>query len=205
MQRIRMLTPDDGAALVALLTRVSPDTSYARFHGVVRVLTTPPLSRLLDLEQGRHEAVIAETDGGILAVARYVRDTPTSAEAEVAIVVADAWQRAGIGRKLMQELMTAAWQAGIRRFRATMMPESAPVRQFVSSLAPTTRGCIVDGKVVVTIDLPDSCQATRQRADEAVDGACASTSDPRSTRSTDSPARCGNTTSISFCLMHSGT
>jgi GNAT superfamily N-acetyltransferase len=74
---------------------------------------------------------------------------------EVAIVVADAWQRAGIGRKLMEEPMTAARQAGIRRFRATMMLESAPVRQFVRALAPTTRGCIVDGKVVVTIDLPD--------------------------------------------------
>jgi hypothetical protein len=72
-----MLTPDDGAALAALLTRVSPDTSYARFHGVVRVLTTPTLSRLLDLEQGRHEAVIAETGEGILAVARYVDRLPS--------------------------------------------------------------------------------------------------------------------------------
>lgn len=155
MPRIRMLTSDDRAALAALPTRVSPRSSYARFHGVVRVLTTPVLNRLLDLEQGRHEAVIAETDEGIVAVARYVRDTPTSAEAEVAILVADAWQRAGIGRTLMQELMTTARQAGIRRFRATMMLESAPVRQFVSALAPTTRGHIVDDKVVVTINLPD--------------------------------------------------
>jgi hypothetical protein len=81
---------DDRAALAALPTRVSADTSYARFHGVVRVLTTPTLDRLLDLEQGRHEAVIAEAEEGIVAVSRYVRDTPTSAEAEVAIVVADA-------------------------------------------------------------------------------------------------------------------
>jgi hypothetical protein len=36
-----MLTPDDRAALAALPTRVSADTSYARFHGVVRVLTPP--------------------------------------------------------------------------------------------------------------------------------------------------------------------
>jgi acetyltransferase len=150
-----MLTPDDRTALAALPTRVSPDTSYARFHGVVRALTTPTLNRLLDVEQGRHEAVIAETDEGIVAVARYVRDTPTSTEAEVAIVVADAWQRAGLGRKLMQELMTAAWQVGIRRFRATMMLESAPVRQFVTALAPTARGGLVDDKVVVIIDLPD--------------------------------------------------
>ena len=149
-----MLTPDDRAALAALPTRVSADTSYARFHGVVRVLTTPTLDRLLDLERGRHEAVIAEADEGIVAVARYVRDTTTSAEAEVAIVVADAWQRTGIGRKLMQELMTAAQQAGITRFRATMMPESASVRQFVMALAPAARGRVVDGKIVVTIDLP---------------------------------------------------
>jgi acetyltransferase len=150
-----MLTPDDRAALAALPTRVSPDTSYARFHGVVRVLTTPALNRLLDLDQGRHEAVIAETDEGIVAVARYVRDTPTSAEAEVAIVVADAWQRAGIGRRLMRELMTAARRAGIRRFRATMMLENGSARQFVAALAPTARGRFVDGKLVVTIHLPE--------------------------------------------------
>lgn len=154
MPRIRMLTPDDRAALAALPTRVSPDTSYARFHGFVRALTTPVLNRLLDLEQGRHEAVIAETDEGIVAVARYVRDTPTSADAEAAIVVADAWQRTGVGRALMRELMTVARQAGIRRFRATMMIESASVRQFVTALAPTTRGRFVDGKLVVLIDLP---------------------------------------------------
>jgi hypothetical protein len=100
MPRIRMLTPRDWAALSALPTRVSSDTLYARFHGVVRVPTTPTLSRLLDLERGRHEAVIAETDEGIVAVARCVRDTPTPVEAEVAIVVADAWQRAGVGRTI---------------------------------------------------------------------------------------------------------
>jgi GNAT superfamily N-acetyltransferase len=155
MPRIRMLTPNDRAALAALPTRVSTDTSYARFHGFVRILTTPALNRLLDLEQGRHEAVIAETEEGIVAVARYVRDSPASADAEAAIVVADAWQRAGVGRALMQELMTVAWQAGVRRFRATMMPESAPIRQFVGVLAPTTRGHFVDGKLVVLIDLAD--------------------------------------------------
>lgn len=155
MPRTRMLTPDDRGALAALLTRVSPDTSYARFHGFVKELTTPVLNRLLDLEQGRHEAVIAETDEGIVAIARYVRDTPTSADAEAAIVVADAWQRAGLGRELMHELMTAARQSGVRRFRATMMAESAPARQFVATLAPTARGRFVDDKVVVMIDLPD--------------------------------------------------
>jgi acetyltransferase len=151
-----MLTPDDRAALAALPTRISPDTSYARFHGVVRALTTQTLERLLDLEQGRHEAVIAEIDEGIVAVARYVRDAPASDSAEAAIVVADSWQRAGIGRTLMQELMTAASQAGIRHFRATMMLESAPVRRFVTALAPTARGRIVDGKLVVIIDFPST-------------------------------------------------
>lgn len=154
MPRIRMLTPDDRAALAALPARVSADTSYARFHGVVRVLTPQTLDRLLDLEQGRHEAVIAEADEGIVAVARYVRDTPTSAEAEVAIVVADAWQRTGIGRKLMRELMTTAGQAGISRFRGSMLPESASVRQFIAALAPTAPERFIDGKLVVTIDLP---------------------------------------------------
>ena len=159
MPRTRMLTRDDRAALAALPTRVSPETSYARFHGVVRTLTTPALNRLLDLEPGRHEAVIAETGEGIVAVARYVRDDPGSAEAEVAIVVADEWQRTGVGRTLMRELMATAWPAGIRRFRATMMLESGAVRQFITALAPTARGRIVDGKLVVIIELAEPAPA----------------------------------------------
>lgn len=159
MPRMRMLTPDDRAALAALSTRMSPGTSYARFHGVVGALTTPTLDRLLDLEEGRHEAVIAETDEGIVAVARYVRDAPASDSAEAAIVVADAWQRAGIGRTLMQELMITASQAGIHHFRATMMLENHSVRQFVTALAPKASRHIVDGKLVVLIDLPEPSPA----------------------------------------------
>jgi len=54
----------------------------------------------------------------------------------------------------MQELMTAAWQAGISRFRGTMMLDSASVRQFVTALAPTAPERFIDGKLVVIIDLP---------------------------------------------------
>jgi hypothetical protein len=35
---------------------VTTHPPYARCHGVVGALTTPTLNRLLDLEQGRHEA-----------------------------------------------------------------------------------------------------------------------------------------------------
>ena len=34
------------------------------------------------------------------------------------------------------------------------MPESASIHQFVTALAPTAPECFIDGKLVVTIELP---------------------------------------------------
>jgi len=67
--------------------------------------------------------VIAVDDRGIVAVARYARDETDPTTAEVAILVADEWQHRGVARELMRPLMARARDAGIRRFRAEILPE----------------------------------------------------------------------------------
>jgi RimJ/RimL family protein N-acetyltransferase len=120
------------------------------------MLTEKTLDVLLDLEVGRHEAVVAEDDKGICGVARYVRDRPESTTAEVAIVIADEWQHRGVAKEIMHALMRAARGAGIEHFRARIMPENKAARAFFSKLAPTTREHFYDGDAIATVALDDA-------------------------------------------------
>lgn len=154
--RIRPLSGEDRAALAELPKRVSAESAISRFHAGVTVLTDNTLDQLLDIEVGRHEAVIALDDRGIIGVARYARDETDPTTAEVAILVADEWQHHGVGRELMRTLIARAHDAGIKWFRAEILPENTTARHFFAGLAPTTRERMAEGNAVITIDLDDA-------------------------------------------------
>jgi hypothetical protein len=128
MPRIRMLTPDDRAALAALPTESFSRHFLRAVHGVVRVLTTPTPDRLLDLEQGRHEVMIAEIDEGIVAIARYVRDTPTSAEAESVV---------SPGRDRLRTVSRRSRAAAICHTWATGRDHETPTGLIIAKAWPT--------------------------------------------------------------------
>jgi GNAT superfamily N-acetyltransferase len=113
------------------------------------------LDRLLDIEVGRHEALIAVDDRGIAGVARYARDETHPTTAEVAILVADEWQHHGVARELIRPMITRARDAGIKQFRAEILPENRTARHFFAGLAPTTRERMAGGNTVITVDLDD--------------------------------------------------
>ena len=48
-------------------------------------------------------------------------------DAEFSIVVADAWQRCGLGIKLMQNLINAAKQAGVVRLNDVTLSTNLPM------------------------------------------------------------------------------
>ena len=150
---IRELRPQDRAALAAFPQRVSSESAMARFHGALAVLTDRTLDQLLDLEPGRHEAYIGLDDRGIVGVARYVRDDDEPTVAEVAILVADEWQHRGVAQAMVTALSAAARGAGIRGFRAAILPGNVVARAFFTSLGPVTSEDMVDGEVVITIEL----------------------------------------------------
>jgi hypothetical protein len=96
--RIRPLSGEDRAALAELPKRISAESAISRFHGGVTMLTNRTFDRLLDIEVGRHEAVIAVDDRGIAGKTRYARDETDPTTAAVAILVADEWQHHGVAR-----------------------------------------------------------------------------------------------------------
>jgi acetyltransferase len=149
---IRPLTRADRELMTDLPSRISPAAASLRFHVAMETLPDPMLDVLMDLEAGRHEALIALDDGAIVGIARFARDG-AAAEAEVAVVVADDWQHRGIARRLMEALTARALAAGITRFRADMLGDNAGAHQFFSRLAPVLSSRTAGGHVILVLDL----------------------------------------------------
>jgi GNAT superfamily N-acetyltransferase len=81
------------------------------------------------------EALVATAGDEIVGVARY-HGMPGTAEAEVAIVVDDAWQRRGVGRILVQRLIARARRRGIRVFSGTMLSENQAAQAMLRAFFP---------------------------------------------------------------------
>jgi RimJ/RimL family protein N-acetyltransferase len=144
------LEPSDGEALRRLFYRLSPETIYRRFHSpVARPDQTQP-QRLLDIDHHDREAVVAVVDGEIVGVARYFRQ-PGSDAAELAVVVADAWQRQGYATRMLKLLARLARAACIRRFTATVQPDNPPALALLRKLQASGR--LSDGQVVATLPI----------------------------------------------------
>jgi acetyltransferase len=114
---IRPIRPDDGELEQEFVRGLSDEARYFRFMDPVRELSARMVSHFTRVDYDRHLALIAtaERDGSEMeiGVARYVaRDDGTGCE--FAVVVADAWQRKGLGKRLLEALMAAAREVGVR-------------------------------------------------------------------------------------------
>lgn len=128
-----------------------------RFHGALTSLSEPLLDRLVDLEDGQREAVVAVDGADIVGVARFARDSALSRTAEMAILVADEWQHRGVAQALVQPLVESARSGGILRLRGDMLAENLAARHFMSGLGPIVDQQVSDGHLVVTVAIgPDT-------------------------------------------------
>jgi GNAT superfamily N-acetyltransferase len=117
---IRPLARADRDALAEAFSRLSEETRRRRFRGLASRLGERELDRLTRIDHHEHEALaaIAPDTGRIVGVARYVVPPHDPGAAEVAVAVDDEWQRRGIGRRLMSELVGRARAEGVTRLLA---------------------------------------------------------------------------------------
>jgi GNAT superfamily N-acetyltransferase len=136
---IRPVQPGDRGLLEAAFHQLSQRTRYQRFFRVVEQLRDEELDFFVNVDHDQHEAVGALTADGRegLGIARYVRLSPGSPAAEVAIVVVDHAQGKGLGRILMQELAARARAHGIKRFVAQTAAENRRFRRLMTRLGAT--------------------------------------------------------------------
>jgi RimJ/RimL family protein N-acetyltransferase len=132
------LEQTDGRQLRRFFFRLSPETLFRRFHSpIVRPEQTHP-ERLLDIDHDDREAVVAIFDDEIVGVARYAR-RPGAETAEVAVVVADDWQRQGLATRMCGVLGALAATAGVRQFNLNMQADNPAVLRLVRRLYPDAK------------------------------------------------------------------
>ena len=129
------LEPTDEMQLRRFFYRLSPETLYRRFHSPITRPEQAQPKRLLDVDHHDREAVVAVVGGEIVGVARYAR-RPGADVAEVAVVVADSWQRQGLATRMLSVLAELAQAAGVRRFTLEMQADNRPVLRLVRRLYP---------------------------------------------------------------------
>ena len=107
----------DAPRLESFHHTLSPETTRLRFFHLHPHLSEKEVERFTHVDHEDREALVAVHDGEIIAVARFDRMDDRS-EAEVAFVVADAWQGRGLGSLLLRRLALRAVEVGVRRFVA---------------------------------------------------------------------------------------
>jgi GNAT superfamily N-acetyltransferase len=135
---IRPIRPDDKRMLTDGLRRLSDDSVHRRFLTLKRSFSRAELRYLTEVDGRDHVALVAEYPEEpvrrLLAVARFVRLGDDPEAAEVAITVADSWQRRGLGSLLSERLADEARRVGIRRFTATMAADNVAAHRLMGKL-----------------------------------------------------------------------
>ncbi|MBX3664161.1 MAG: bifunctional acetate--CoA ligase family protein/GNAT family N-acetyltransferase [Burkholderiales bacterium] len=114
---LRPIRPEDAVMEQEFVRGLSPESRRFRFMDTLRELTPRMLARFTQIDYDREMAFVAtlaregrETEIG---VCRYVTN-PDGASCEYAIVVADDWQRRGLGRQMMTRLIDVARARGLQ-------------------------------------------------------------------------------------------
>ena len=168
---IRPIRPDDRQIEKDFVRNLSNESRYFRFFNAVRDLNETVLTRFTQVDYDTEMALIAvicedghETEIG---VARYSMN-PDGRSCEFAIAVADAWQRKGIGSKLMHSLMDAARSRGLETMEGWVLAGNARMLALMDGLGfaidanagdPSLRHVV---KNLATRDFPAATVANRE-------------------------------------------
>ena len=133
---LRPIRPEDAQIEQAFVRELSDESRYSRFLNMQQELSAVMLARFTQIDYDREMALIAtvETQGEELqiGVARYIIN-PDGKSCEFAVVIADAWQKHGIGHKLLDLLIDVARTKGLDSMEGEVLKRNQNMLQLVSS------------------------------------------------------------------------
>ena len=149
---IRALRRGEDGVVRKLFARLGPRTRYLRFHAPTNILVESLLRTLTDVDDFRRFALVAELDepnsGDAVGLGNVaVRD---DARAEVGLVVADVWQRRGIGVALAMRLLRTAEARGHERFVTHELWDNPALRPLLRRLGDVVSIDICSGVSEIT-------------------------------------------------------
>src|SRR3954454_3749688 len=148
---LRPITPADADALQRFHMAQSPESIYLRFFAPYPRLSDADLHRFTNVDHVDRVALVATVGDDIIAVGRYDRTDPRTAE--VAFNVSDAQQGRGLGSVLLEHLSAAARENGVHRFVAEVLPENRRMLGVFRDAGYEVRHDFEDGVVSLSFDI----------------------------------------------------
>ncbi len=151
---LRPVLPGDNERTTHGPVEFSSETLYRRFQSS-RTPSRKLMAYLFEVDYVDHFVWVMTdgADGPVVADARFVRDEHNPSLAEVAFLVADAYQGRGIGSLLMDAVAVTAWYDGIRFFSARVLSENYPMRTILDRFGAQWQRDDL-GVVTTVIDIP---------------------------------------------------
>jgi GNAT superfamily N-acetyltransferase len=149
---VREMAPTDAERLVRFHDTLSSETVRMRFFGPHPRLTPAEILRFTTVDHRDREALVVLDGDDIVAVGRWDRLADPGV-AEVAFVVADAWQGQWIGPILLARLAELARARAIDRLVALVLPENERMLEMLRHTAFPSKRRFADGIIHVELDL----------------------------------------------------
>jgi GNAT superfamily N-acetyltransferase len=124
---LRPLTPMDRSVYLAGFEHLGPESRRLRFFAEKPSLSETEIRYFTEVDHHDHEAIVALVGAAGVGVARYVRDHDDPDVADVAVAIADEWQRHGVGTALLRRIIERAHDEGIARLRAIVLLSNQPM------------------------------------------------------------------------------
>lgn len=149
---IRPIRITDDEKVAEFVRKLSPESRYFRFLGGVKELSPQQLNKLCEVDGHYSMAFIAtvkengkETEIG---VGRYAANSAADTR-EMAVTVADEWQKKGLGKQLVEQLIDFAKGHGIKQLYSLDMANNTAMRELAMELGMTAARDPDDSRQVI--------------------------------------------------------
>ncbi|WP_457030747.1 GNAT family N-acetyltransferase, partial [Kitasatospora sp. P5_F3] len=163
---IRPLGPEDHDAVLDLhATRMSEASRRMRFFGASRRSPELAADRLCGPPRPGLLALGAWVGGELVGEADYETGVAHVDTAELALAVADAWQHRGVGTLLIEHLVHAARERGVRAIEADTLAGNRAVHRVFSDLGLPVHRHFDRGEIRVRVPLDEGDEHYREAVD----------------------------------------
>lgn len=152
----RPILPEDEPQLQAFIAQVTKEDLYYRYFSEINEFTHDDLANMTQIDYDREMAFVAvrQTDRGaeILGVTRAISD-PDNIDAEFAVLVRSDLKGLGLGRRLLEKLISYTRDHGIKRLNGITMPNNRGMVTLARKLGFNVDIQLEDGIVGLSLQL----------------------------------------------------
>lgn len=152
----RPILPEDEPLLQLFISQVTKEDLYYRYFSEINEFTHDDLANMTQIDYDREMAFVAvrSTSGGdeIIGVSRAISD-PDNVDAEFAVLVRSDLKGLGLGRKLMEKLISYTRDHGLNNLNGITMPGNQGMITLAKKLGFRIETMLEDGIVSLTLPL----------------------------------------------------